>query len=70
MNLSGNRSRLSAITKELSLRWRETKNYWKDAKSDQFEHKYIDELLIRVERTVTVIEKLDEVLTRVRKDCE
>ena len=70
MNLSGNRSRLSAITKELSLRWRETKNYWKDAKSDQFEHKYIDELLIRVEKTVTVIEKLDEVLTRVRKDCE
>ena len=70
MNLSGNRSRLSAISKELSLRWRETKNYWKDAKSQQFERKYMDELFVRVEKTVTVIEKLDEVLTRVRKDCE
>lgn len=70
MNLSGNRSRLSAISKELSLRWRETKNHWRDARSEQFERKYLDELLIRVEKTVTVIEKLDEVLTRVKKDCE
>jgi hypothetical protein len=30
----------------------------------------MSELLIRVDKTVTVIEKLDEVLTRVRKDCE
>ena len=70
MNLAGNRSRLSAISKELLFRWSETKNYWKDAKAEQFERKYIDELMVRVEKTVTVIEKLDEVLTRVRKDCE
>ena len=70
MNLAGNRSRLSAITKELLFRWQETKNYWKDAKAEQFERKYLEELTVRVEKTVTVIEKLDEVLTRVRKDCE
>lgn len=70
MNLAGNRSRLSAITKELLFRWQETKNHWKDAKAEQFERKYLDELTVRVEKTVTVIEKLDEVLTRVRKDCE
>ena len=70
MNLSANRSRLSAISKELSHRWRETKNHWRDARSEQFERKYLDELMVRVEKTVTVIEKLDEILTRVRKDCE
>ncbi len=70
MNLSGNRSRLSAITKELSQRWRETRNYWRDARSEQFERQYMSELIIRVEKTVTMIEKLDEVLSRVRKDCE
>ena len=70
MNLSGNRSRLSAISKELLHRWRETKNHWRDARSEQFERKYLDELMVRVEKTVTVIEKLDEILTRVRKDCE
>src|ERR1043166_3006101 len=70
MNLGGNKARLAATTKELALRWRETKNYWKDAKAVQFERKYMDELFVRVEKTVTVIEKLDEVFTRVRKDCE
>jgi hypothetical protein len=70
MSLSGNRSRLAAITKELALRWEETKNYWADAKSQEFEAKYMDELLPRVDKTVTVIEKLDELLTKVRSDCE
>ena len=70
MNLTGNRSRLAAITKELSQRWRETKSHWRDAKAAQFERQYLSELLVRVDKTVTVIEKLDEVLTRVRKDCE
>ena len=70
MSLAGNRSRLAAITKEFSLRWQETKNYWKDAKSQDFERRYIVELLARVDKTVTVIEKLDELLNKVRKDCE
>ena len=33
MSLSGSRSRLAAISKELSIRWSETKGYWKDTKS-------------------------------------
>jgi len=69
MSLSGNKSRLAAITKELSVRWLETKNYWKDAKAQEFEHRYMEELLVRVDKTVTVIEKLDDLLTKVRKDC-
>jgi hypothetical protein len=70
MSLAGNRSRLAAITKELSLRWQETKNYWKDSKSQEFERRYMVELQARVDKTVTVIEKLDELLSKVRKDCE
>ena len=70
MALSGNRSRLAAVTKELALRWEDTKQNWRDAKCQEFEHRYMDDLLIRVDKTVSVIEKLDELLTRVRKDCE
>ena len=43
MSLSANRSRLAATTKELSLRWGETKNYWRDAKSREFERRYVEE---------------------------
>lgn len=70
MSLAGNRSRLAAVTKELSLHWQETKNYWKDAKSLEFERRYLAELFARVDKTVTVIEKLDQLLTKVRQDCE
>jgi len=70
MSLSGSRSRLAAISKELSLRWLETKYYWKDSKSQEFEQRFMDDLLARVDKTVTVIEKLDQLLSQVRKDCE
>src|ERR1051326_9104002 len=48
MSLSGSRSRLSAVSKELEIHWRETKNYWRDTKSQEFEQRYMDELLARV----------------------
>ena len=70
MNLSGNKSRLVAATKELMLRWDETRNYWRDAKSQEFEHQYLSELRIQVDKAVTVIEKLDELLKKVRSECE
>ncbi len=56
--------------RELSLKWKETKNYWRDGKSQEFEHRYLEELFIRVDKTVVIIEKLDEILKKVRSDCE
>jgi uncharacterized protein YeaO (DUF488 family) len=68
MKASGNR--LSGITKELRAQWQDTKNYWKDAKCQEFERRYMEELLASVDRTVTVIEQLDKLITKIRKDCE
>jgi len=70
MNLSGNKNRLVALTKELSNRWEDTKNHWRDAKSQEFEQRYMTELFANVDKTVTVMEKLNELLTKVRNDCE
>jgi hypothetical protein len=70
MSLNASKARLVAITKELSNRWDETKNYWRDAKSQEFEQRYLVELFANVDRTVTVMEKLNELLTKVRNDCE
>ena len=44
MSLSGNRSRLVAVAKELSLKWDDTKTYWQDDKSREFEQRYLQEL--------------------------
>ena len=68
MKASGNR--LAALTKELRSEWHNTKSYWKDAKSLEFEHRYMEELLASVDRAVTVIEQLDKLITKVRSDCE
>ena len=70
MNLSGAKSRLAGSARELSLKWTETKNYWLDAKSQEFERHYLEDLFIRVDKTVAIIEKLDEILKKVRSDCE
>ena len=70
MNPSGIKNRLVSLTKGLATRWDETKNYWKDTKSQEFEQRYMNELFANVDKTVTVLEKLDELLAKVRKDCE
>jgi hypothetical protein len=68
MKASGNR--LSGLTKGLRAQWLDTKSYWKDAKSQEFERRYMEELLAGVDRAVTVMEQLDKLLTKIRKDCE
>jgi hypothetical protein len=70
MNLSGEKGRLVGLTRELTLRWAETKNFWRDAKSEEFERRYMAELAASVNRTVAIVEKLDELLKKVRSDCE
>ena len=39
MNLSGSRSRLAALSKELHLRWVETRYSWRDSKAEEFERR-------------------------------
>ena len=70
MNLSGNKSRLVASTQELMLRWAETRNDWRDAKSQEFDERFMQELRARVDKAVTYIDKLDEILKKVQNDCE
>ncbi len=70
MSLTADRTRLRAITKELTVRWEETRNSWRDAKSQEFERHYIEELLARVEKAVVAIEKLEKITARARTECE
>lgn len=70
MNLSGCKGRISGVTKDLFVHWAQTKNYWRDDKAREFEHRYVSEMLIRMDKAIAVIEKLDEVMKKVQKDCE
>jgi hypothetical protein len=70
MNLSGNKGRLVGLTRELSLQWSETRNHWHDAKSEEFDRKFMVELSAHMNRAVVVLEQLEELLKKVRSDCE
>lgn len=70
MSLSANRIRLAMTTKELSANWKETKEYWRDAKSREFEKKFLDELFDGVDTAGGVMEQLDKLLNKIRTDCE
>ena len=68
--MNANGTRLAGITKDLWLQWQQTKEYWRDAKSQEFEQKYLDELVASVDKATAVIEDLDKLLMKIRKDSE
>jgi nitrogen fixation/metabolism regulation signal transduction histidine kinase len=70
MNIHANRSRLTALTKELLAQWRLTREQWQDAKSAEFEKRYMEELLTNVDAAVVVIDQLDGLIKKIRTDCE
>jgi hypothetical protein len=70
MNLNGNKSRLLGLTKEISFRWGDTKDHWHDARSAEFERRFLLELPPRVNAAAAALDKLDELFKRIQKDCE
>jgi hypothetical protein len=68
--MTGSQNRLMGLTKELLAEWEQTKLYWSDAKSLEFEKKFLDELIAGVNQAVTNIDALERVLSKVRGDCE
>lgn len=68
--MNANSSRLSGLTSELWAKWQQTKDLWRDKKALEFERDYLGELRPSVDKTVDVMEQLDKLLTKIRKDCE
>ncbi len=62
--------RLTGITKDLLLKWQQTRECWQDAKSQEFEKEYLEELQVGVDKASSVIEQLDKLVAKVRSDCE
>ena len=44
MSAVGSKGRLLGASKELALKWEDTKNHWRDERSREFERKYLQEL--------------------------
>jgi hypothetical protein len=70
MNVSANGKVILSATRELSRKWEQTRNHWKDAKSAEFERAYLADLFSDVERAMPILEELDRLIASVRNQCE
>lgn len=70
MNLQANKATLMAVSKDLNQSWQQAKEHWRDDKRIEFERAYIENLQANINMAVEAMEKLDKVLTKIRRDCE
>jgi hypothetical protein len=70
MSLNASRARLQALTKQIASDWARTREHWRDTKADEFEARYMDDLLARVTGSMAHFETLEHVLAKIRHDCE
>lgn len=56
--------------RELSERWHATKVHWHDAKALEFEKLYLEPLPGLISKTGAVMNELEIILRKIRKDCE
>ena len=68
--MNASKNRLMGLTKELRADWEQTRQYWNDAKSLEFEKRFLGELMAGVNLAVTNIDALERVISQVRSDCE
>lgn len=68
--MSASQNRLIGLTNSLRTEWEQTKHHWNDAKSREFEQRFLSELFSSVTQTVSHIESLERVLAKIRQDCE
>ncbi len=69
MNVNSYKARLVSITKELSAQWEQTREYWRDSKAREFEQHYLADLISSVDRASTVIDEMEKVFAKLKKDC-
>ncbi|MGB8353395.1 MAG: hypothetical protein WCD79_05870 [Chthoniobacteraceae bacterium] len=70
MSTKGSASNLIQAVKTLSFEWEQTKASWHDVKSQEFEKNYLQDLPGLATRATAVMEELDNLLKKVRSDCE
>lgn len=70
MSLKASKAKLARASKDLATQWDITRNYWRDQKAREFEATYITPLPDSISSAVAIIDELDAVLHKIRKNCE
>ena len=68
--MTASQNRLTGLTRELRAEWGRTRHYWNDAKSLEFEKRFLDDLVANVNQAVANIDALERVLAKIHDDCD
>ena len=68
--MSASQNRLMSLTNNFRAEWEQTKSYWNDAKSREFEERFLQQLIPAVNQAISNIESLERTLNKIRTDCE
>jgi hypothetical protein len=60
---------LGGALQNLTVAWQDVKGYWRDAKCQQFEDRYLKDLPSRTTQAATVMAELEKILKRAKNDC-
>ena len=50
--------------------WDQVKAHWRDSRQREFEKDFIETLPDDISAAIRVIEEIDKIVTRARRDCE
>ncbi len=70
MNTRVSAANLIQSAKELGAEWHTAKESWRDVKAREFEEKFVDPLPGYIARASRMMDEVDALLRKVRKDCE
>jgi len=70
MSCSGSRGLLTLATRQLLVRWAETRQSWRDQKAAEFESLYLAEVSDSLNTTLRAMEEIDHLLEKIHADCD
>ena len=70
MNVSSSRSLLVRSSRDLIEAWRETERHWRDARANKFYKEFIADIPKSSATAANIIQDIDAILAKIRRDCE
>ena len=70
MGVHEGRGQLSKLMRDLSLHWHETKMNWQDARSREFEQRFLEPLEADLKTAVAAMDQMSGLLNRLYTECE
>jgi hypothetical protein len=70
MTTQGSASQLESAWRDLAASWQQTCEDWRDAKSQEFEKRFLEKLPGLIMTARQAMEDIDILLRKMRHDCE